>query len=1103
MSNTALVKNVYYNAFAYNSGIANIDSTQDAQLLYDLLPAGDSQNYQLAIAKLRTSLTAIPMTTTNIPLKQYQLILRNTVPSGTGTKVIEAAAYVRQINSNTNNFVYSLSGTTLNSYIYTSTSISTLVRSIELGGVCQYIYNYVLDDYLNVYIAGSNSNPNNADTLFICDGNITPNVLQTLTYNNLTSLYIDRNQKLYIADDGVGNGVVYVYFNNNGENTVSLTPQGTIRTSFTALEITNITFVVATDNTIIVGHDKNVITFYNQQLNAISQFIEQATHQIRAANVLNSNNTLIISDANQYADTLYGTLASGAIANIETNQTLTGTTAVSAMACTNAGVGFIAGGDQATYYITLPITPVAGFTLLNSSTAVKTIITNKNGIYAIGVNNTLYTLNMNGNANNWFQSFGGFEISTGGGVNAIISMDYNVNTDQAVAVDSANNLWQSKIPILPINFMYYYQDTVITQGTSFNNIDSVGRVSNRIVNTSTIIPYIVSMYQYGGNVYTIEGVPGSQVVVQRSFADYSMGLTGTTYTLAETLGTMTQICVFNTWLVVLDGNKVFRTYTLGTNTEVAQSGLDFVDVNNLVLQTLDGVNSLIIGADNIIHLLAVQTYALEGSNIVFDNLDYITSVAVNTSDVENGCYACFITSVSGSSSACYKIVWNTGYAGLSSQTLITSTNAPATITSVACNSYYSQLYIFANNDNIGEIFIYQQSDNYANFRNFINTNVPQYFTPGSGGFVYVPNNGSNPYTWVQQTSNIQLKSVAVSRSNSNTLYAINNSNNITYYGTLNNNAITFTQESQFVAQTYNYISTTINKSTNIDSILRTYTINNQAALATTTINGENITSIARNEQLRQYVIPLKNTNQIASYNDALVQQYTNALNAPFDIFVKNGADTDAGPYSIYDLSLVIASINIAFSEAYSNIVNAQGGNLAEAPYLTLDINGLLTLNYSNDYPKSGNAILFNNPLEQLCYFTATPDTIDTGFFNLFLTGVSTSQLNKSMYIFNQLDKIQIASQSLFVNGQFFGINSFSQVITDIDVPIDQFPNGNVGQILYYQPNFLRVFQLTSGGNPVNRIQLSIYYAYRNGTVAVVPLVPGESFSATLEFVKKF
>jgi hypothetical protein len=321
---------------------------------------------------------------------------------------------------------------------------------------------------------------------------------------------------------------------------------------------------------------------------------------------------------------------------------------------------------------------------------------------------------------------------------------------------------------------------------------------------------------------------------------------------------------------------------------------------------------------------------------------------------------------------------------------------------------------------------------------------------------------------------------------------------------LNNNAITFNIITIFQNQIYNYISTTINTSGNINTTLRAYTINNQQVLATTTILNENITSIARNEQLRQYIVPLKNTNQIASYNDALIQQYTNPLTAPFAIFAKNGEDIDSGPYSIYDLTLVIAAINAAFQESYTSI-KAQGGNLSEAPFLTLDINGLLTLNYSTDYTNSGNAILFNNPLEQLCYFTATPDTIDAGFFNIFIAPATTTttQLNKSMYIFNQLDKIQIASQSLFVNGQYFGINSFSQVITDIDVPIDQFPNGNVGQILYYQPNFLRVFQLTSGGNAVNRVQLSIYYAYRNGTTAIVPLPPGESFSTTLEFVKKF
>jgi hypothetical protein len=1094
MSNTALVKNVYYNAFAYNSGIANIDSSQDSQLLYDLLPAGDSQNYQLAIAKLRTSLTAIPMSTTNIGLKQYQIILRNTFPSSGTNRVVEASAYVRQINSTTSNFVFSLSGTNLNSYTYTSTGISSVVRSVDLSGVCEYIYNYVIDDYLNVYIAGSNTNPNNADTLFICDGNITPNVLQTIVYNNLTSLYIDRNQKLYVADDGVGNGTVFVYFNQNGENTVTLTPQGTIRTSFTSLEITNIAFAVATDTTIIVGHDTNVITYYNQQLNPIAQYIEEDAHQFKTANVLNSNNTLVISDTSQYADTLYGTLASAAVANIETNTTLTATTAYSAMACTNSGYGYVVGSDGYTYYQSLPITPIGAFISADSTTSISQTVANKNGLYAIGVGAnpdfSIYLLN----AGQYFTCNTDFQI----GANQIISMDYNVNTDIAIAVDSAHNLWQSNIPILPYNFMVWSNNlTVSTYGASPNA--SSGSILSRNIRNTPFSSGVYGIAQWGAYTYTIEGAIGSQVVVQRSFTDYAFTSTGTSYNLVETAGHIKQICVFNTFLCVYDGTNVLRIYTLGTNTQLHNSGTTYADTALFSMCSLDNNDNLLIGADTILGVANISAFIPVG-NIYTSPLP-ILNVAVNSGDITNGTYATFtnLQTALGVGKV-NKQVWNAGYAGVASNTLILQLNN--NIFNIACNPYQGLLYAFPENAGVlnGIAEVYAQFDGY---QLLYEINYDLSAEVASAG-IYLPNNASNPYAWTQQTSNIPLKSVAVSRNNSNTLYGISNTNSTTYSGTLTNNAITFNQLTTFQAQTYNHISTTINSAGNINTTLRTYTINNQQPLATTTILNENIASIARNEQDRQYIVPLKATNQIANYNDALIQQYKNTLTSPFAIFAKNGADIDAGPYSIYDLSLVIAAINVAFQDAYTSI-KAQGGNLAEAPFLTLDINGLLTINYSTDYTSTGNGILFNNPLEQLCYFTATSDTIDVGFFNLFLapSTTTTTQLNKSMYIFNQLDKIQIASQSLFVNGQYFGINSFSQVITDIDVPIDQFPNGNVGQILYYQPNFLRVFQLTSGGNPVNRIQLSIYYAYRNGTTAVVPLVPGESFSTTIQFVKKF
>jgi len=1094
MTDFSKVPSVYYTASQYNSGTTNLNSSQDTQLLYDLLKAGDSQNYSLAIAKLRTSLTGIPMTTTNIPLKQYELILRNTVPAGAGTKVIEGAAYVRQVNSNTNNFVYSLSGTNLNSYTYTSTGISSVVRSVELAGICKYIYNYVLDDYLNVYIAGSNSNPNNADTLFICDGQTVPTVLQTLTYNNLTSLYIDRNQKLYVADDGIGNGVVYVYFNQNGENTVNLTLQGTIRTSFTALEITNIAFVVATDNNIIIGHDTNVITYYNQQLTPIAQYIEAAAHQFRAANVLNSNNTLIISDIDQYADTLYGTLSSGAVANIETNTTLTSTTAASAMACTTNGYGFVAGSNNQTYYQTLPITPIGAFNNINSATAISQVITNKEGLYAIGVGANPDFSVWNGDSSSWYTCNTYFQL----GFNQIISMDYNVNTDVAIAVDSAHNLWQSNIPILPYNFMIWQNNnTVSTIGASPNA--GSGSIISRTIGNTSFNNGVYGIAEWDAYTYTIEGAPGSQVIVQRLFSDYSFTSTGTTYNLVETAGHILQICVFNTWLCVYDATKVLRIYTLGTNTETFNSGITYQDTTHFSMCSLDNINNLFVGADTILGVLDVSTYSTVGT--VYTSPAIILNVCVNNGDIANGTYATFTNLYTGGfNGQVNKLVWNAGYAGVASNTPVIQTGN--NIFNIACNPYQGLLYAFPEVGQTlsGQANVYSQYNGYVLLYQISYPLNPDIATSG----IYLPNNASNPYGWTQQTSNIPIKSVAVSRSNSNTLYAISNANNTTYSGTLNNGAITFSQIVAFQAQTYNYISTTINISPNVNTTLRTYNINNQSPLANTTINGENIASIARNEQLRQYMVPLMKANQVASYNDALVQQYTNALNAPFDIFVKNGADTDAGPYSIYDLSLVVAAINVAFNDAYTT-VSAQGGNLAQAPYLTLDSAGLLTIHYSTDYTNAGNAILFNNPLEQLCYFTATSDTIDTGFFNLFLapTTTSTAQLNKSMYIFNQLNTIQIASQSLFINGSFFGTNSFSQVITDIDVPIDQFPNGNVGQILYFQPNFLRVFQLTSGGNAVNRIQLSIYYTYRNGTVAIVPLVPNESFTTTIQFVKKF
>ena len=277
------------------------------------------------------------------------------------------------------------------------------------------------------------------------------------------------------------------------------------------------------------------------------------------------------------------------------------------------------------------------------------------------------------------------------------------------------------------------------------------------------------------------------------------------------------------------------------------------------------------------------------------------------------------------------------------------------------------------------------------------------------------------------------------------------------------------------------------------------------AVATAALANTQVLSIGHNEEQSEFMVA-NGVNSVFSYTSACVQSYTLASTLPVQIFVKNGDDINVPNVAIYDLNTLVNLINVAFLEAYNKLV-AQGGTLAEAPFLVLNSTGYLTLNYSADTTQAANGILFNQALWNLAYFTASPDSTDVGFYKLLLlpSSTSTTQLSKSVYNFNQLDKILISSNTLFVAGSWFGVNTQSRIIMDIDVPTDTsgFVQGNIGNVLYFQPNFLRVFQMQSGGSPLDRIQMDILYRYRDGTTYQLYLANGEAFSVKLEFVKKF
>jgi hypothetical protein len=1084
MSNTALVNNIYFTCENYNAGLANIPAEQDTNLLYPLIPNGESQNYQLAVAKCRVPLGTIPLTSQNLDLKKYELTLRN---GGN-----EASAYVKQINALTGNFYYILDGNSIKRYSYTSTT-TTLTKTIDLSNVCSFVLQFVVDDYENIYIAGSNTSADVANELIIIDSGEIPNILYQQSFTNIKSIYIDRSSNFYLMDEDELTTTVICYNNQTALNSVVLTLNFTITKDFAGVDLANGIFVVATENNIIVAHDLNMLSYYTSTGIAITDYPVAGADQLVAGNVLASEDILMTADIDQLNDLLIAT-KNQVPYSIESapNTPLTSGQIASQLAIASS-VGYVIGTNENLYSVPWPITsPPANYTEINTTTSLKAICARNNTLSGISTTDDLYFYNLNTPygataSNEWGLTAVNFKPST----HSVISYDWNVSNNKMVVVDNTNEMYISNVGIYPLGYfgLNYGNDGA-------NVVNTIGlenyAQNNYVFNSDTIntveINDLQALATKNGTVFAVKGVAGAQKVYELNIQTFQE--TGTVFDCTECGGTIQSISVVDNNIVCIGLNYNIAIYRIIDQTLVNNN---ITYLNNTTLRVVgfqDGshlgiVHSGTLSVWNYITSVIAGSFALLSPNI--------TGIAFNPNDQTNGIGKFFYSYIAGI--AQYPIQYITFTAGYLLNTTGVIDTQLKSITNLTCNVDNGLLFAYIFQDNTINVYYQENSYNASQIQQIYN--VPQY------DFFYFPQSLTGVYAFDSITTNITPEAIAVSRDNTNKIYAINSADSLLYVGVLKGNNITFSQMTQF-PQTYSYISAIKNTNTNITSTLRTFTISNQTPIANVAISNNKIEAIAKNESSAQFLVGLYSTNQIRAYNSSLVLQYTLSQNNPFSLFAKPADDINVPNVSIFNLQVVVDSINIAFLEAW-NKLKALGGTLAEAPFLTLDYTGFLTLNYSADYTQTGNAILFNNPLINLCYFQNVQVSQNYYILILKANSTSTTQLAKSMYQFNQLDKILIQSTSLFVAGSWYGNNSISQVLTDIDVPIDgaSFAIGNVGQVLYYQPPMLRVFQMASGGNAINRIQMSILYRYRNGTQYVLDLAPGEAFSVKLEFIKKF
>ena len=149
MTDTARVNNVYYDMNVYNATSTPIKAQIDNKLLFPLLNQADQ--YSVSLAKAKVPLDSIPLTRSNLPLKLYQLGLK------IGTT--EELSYIRQVNANQDNFVWNCpkGSTIITKYKYTSAGVLTEISNQNIGLLVPVVYNFVVDDYSNLFVAGSDT----------------------------------------------------------------------------------------------------------------------------------------------------------------------------------------------------------------------------------------------------------------------------------------------------------------------------------------------------------------------------------------------------------------------------------------------------------------------------------------------------------------------------------------------------------------------------------------------------------------------------------------------------------------------------------------------------------------------------------------------------------------------------------------------------------------------------------------------------------------------------------------------------------------------------------------------------------------------------------
>jgi hypothetical protein len=1094
MSNL-LTDNIYFDCQTYNNTSSNILAQSDDDLSFDIL--SKTGDYNICITKAQIPLDSIPLTKSNIPLKQYQV----TMSQGGFTE----SAYVRQYNASQDNFLYVANDVSQNitTYKYTSTTV-TPQGTTDISSIVSKIFNIAYDDYLNIYVIGNTDGSNVPNTLFIIDSN--NQLITSLDFTFIKAFFIDRGQNVYIGDDAEAGSIVYIYSNINGLNAVSLTEVAQLTTDFAGDILHNLNSVCADTLYVIVFHDSNIATFYNPSTYvAISDVtLTGVTGAVKASNMMQDDGTFIISDDQNTTDTLFGLAPDGSSFNYfditNNNTALLDTYAFQSKLVVVGQYAFMIYNNN-THVVAYPIPdPIPTPYPANTTTSILHIGANKNTLYGSNTYN-MYVWNQDSTANNnWHPNFETFSTDGTPAGTQFIDFDFNYSNNKLYAVSSDNKLYISNNQVKPCE-IYAVNDDFATVNRYGYDVNQTGGVPVFTSIDTFDIPGVRDIRRSGAHYYTLESDTLANVTVKkRSTSD----ITNVVLTIALPATFYSSIAVESPYLYVGYDNivEIYSTTTgilLGTFTS-ANTSAGSVDVIN-VLQNDGGTATIaLMFATGLIEFVNVATPATPTTISTINDFEGTGfDMCNNSNDLSTAGLDSLILSYGNGvdDGALVLIKMNASFSGIESQVSI-YTNTNQVVKKVNCNSSLGQLVCILDND---ITFILFQAQNYATPYTLPNLAIESMFVPSSLSHTIF-------FTEIPIASSQTIKSIAVSKSNPHILYALDATSGLIFSGSYATGE-TVSFSSAGYTGVYDIISNTTSTSEDSDSKLRLFSLSNQEQVQTVTISNNSVKSIARNDNNSEYLVPVKNSNEVRSYNSSnLTLNYSFGVTTPVFVFAKFGEDITAGPFDIYYMQVLIDAINEALLRC-STRLQAKGSLITPtSQVISLDYSTqLLTLTYDQKFATSPAFINFNAQLLTVCNF------INSGGNLVLPPSGSVTQNQKSIFRFNSLTggKIKFATTTLFVNGNYYGKvtrqqtqnTSSNRIITDLDIPTDTFID-NIGQILYYQPNgTLRPYTMYSN-LPLRKVTLQVVYEYRDlQSEYSLYLLPDQNFTVKLNFIKKY